>query len=154
MFIGIPIGMDPAPFWAYLFLYFFEMQYVKNNFSCITKSTQISYPGTVKFIDELCAIIMVMNYSNFRTYIPRNLNWEWSIQEDMPLFLTLTSLSKIRLLYVSTLTKYRLPFFIERMWKFSRNILNSIFYGSFYSDLLRIARCTLLFSAFKPNDVK
>ena len=73
MFIGIPIGMDPAPFWAYLFLYFFEMQYVKNNFSCITKSTQISYPGTVKFIDELCAIINGNELFKFQSIYPKEL---------------------------------------------------------------------------------
>ena len=33
----------------------------------------------------------------------------------------------------------------------SSNIRSSIFYGSFYSDFLRIGRCKLLFSDLLPN---
>ena len=42
----------------------------------------------------------------------------------------------------------KFPFFIVRMPQFCSNIPSSIFYGSFFSELLRIARCTLLFIDF------
>ena len=53
--IGIPMGIDPAQFWANLFLYFFESKYVKqliSNGSCKAHK----YHGVSRFIDDLCAI--------------------------------------------------------------------------------------------------
>ena len=43
------------------------------------------------------------------------------------------------------------PFYIVRMPHLSSNILKNIFYGSIFSEILRIARCTLLFSDFLPR---
>ena len=41
--------------------------------------------------------------------------------------------------------KYKFPFFIVRIQHLSSNIPSRVFYGLFYSELLRIARCTLFF---------
>ena len=43
------------------------------------------------------------------------------------------------------------PFFIVRMPNLSSNIPSFIFYGSIFSEILRIARCTLRFSDFEPR---
>ena len=43
------------------------------------------------------------------------------------------------------------PFFIVRMPHLSSNIPSSIFYGSIFIEILRIARCTLLFDDFIPR---
>ena len=42
----------------------------------------------------------------------------------------------------------KFPFFIVRMSHLS---MHFIFYGLFYSELLRIARCTVVFSNFTPK---
>ena len=42
----------------------------------------------------------------------------------------------------------KFPFFIVRMSHLS---MDSIFYGLFYSELLRIARCTIVFSNLTPK---
>ena len=42
-------------------------------------------------------------------------------------------------------------FFMVRMPHLSCNIPSSIFYGLFYWELLRISRCTLLFSNYAPK---
>ena len=43
------------------------------------------------------------------------------------------------------------PFFIVRMPHLSSNIPSSTFYGSVFSEFLRIARCTLYFDDFIPR---
>ena len=45
----------------------------------------------------------------------------------------------------------KFSFFIVRMPHLSSNIHSSVFYGLFYSELLQIARCKLLFSDFTPK---
>ena len=53
--VGIPMGSDPAPFMANLFLYFYENQYV-----CDLKKQNLRlacrFSNTFRYIDDLCAI--------------------------------------------------------------------------------------------------
>ena len=53
--VGIPMGIDPAPFWANLYLYFYENKHIlnliKNN-----KPRTLKYHGCQRFIDDLEAI--------------------------------------------------------------------------------------------------
>ena len=52
--IGIPMGIDRAPFWASLFLYFFESKFVKSLVSL--GSTRANHFHSVdRFIDDLCS---------------------------------------------------------------------------------------------------
>ena len=46
--IGIPMGIDPAPFWANLFLYFFESKHVQ---TLVSKKSERAYKyhGTESF---------------------------------------------------------------------------------------------------------
>ena len=61
-------------------------------------------------------------------------------------FLGLDMLIKDNIFMYNLINKRdKLVFFIVRMPRLSNNILSSIFYGVFYSKLLRIARCALLF---------
>ena len=53
--IGIPMGIDPAPFWANLFLYTFEVEYM----SKIIASDKVKarhFHSTNRFIDDLCTL--------------------------------------------------------------------------------------------------
>ena len=53
--IPILIGIEPAPFWANLFLYFFQSKHVQNLIS--KKSTRAyKYHATSPFIHDLLAI--------------------------------------------------------------------------------------------------
>ena len=49
------MGTDPAPFWANLFLYFFETNCIKQLISN-KSSKEYEYHGVSIFIDTLCAI--------------------------------------------------------------------------------------------------
>ena len=53
--IRIPIGTDPVPFWANLFLYFFESEHVQN---LISKNSTRAYKWHTpsQFIDDVCAM--------------------------------------------------------------------------------------------------
>ena len=44
--IEISIGIDPAPFWANLFLYFFESKHVQNIFSQKSSIRAYKYHAT------------------------------------------------------------------------------------------------------------
>ena len=53
--IGIPMGIDPAPFWANLFLYTYENDYIENLITS-DKVKARHFHSTKRFIDDLCAI--------------------------------------------------------------------------------------------------
>ena len=53
--ISIPMGIDPAPFWSYLFLYFFESKYIKQLISN-GSSKAYKYHNVSRLIDDLRAI--------------------------------------------------------------------------------------------------
>ena len=53
--IGIPMGIDPAPFWANLFLYTYEHNYIKE----LIKTDRVKakhFHSTFRFIDDLCIL--------------------------------------------------------------------------------------------------
>ena len=53
----------------------------------------------------MIAMIVLSSSNLLRIYTPMNAKWMWSIIENLPLSLTLALLSKIILLYKSSLTK-------------------------------------------------
>ena len=53
--IGIPMGIDPAPFWANLFLYRYEERYMTDLISSDRMKAR-HFHSTKRFIDDLCAI--------------------------------------------------------------------------------------------------
>ena len=147
--IGIPMGIDPAPFWANLFLYFYESKYIKSLISeGSTKAFHFHSIG--RFIDDLCAINDRGSFSDsYKDIYPQELELKLENHGDHATFLDLD----IRIadgLFVYRLFDKRdaFPFFIVRMPHLSSNIPSSIFYSSIYSELLRIARCTLYFTDF------
>ena len=100
-------------------------------------------------------LTMVINPSTFlRTFTPKNLNIKWSIKKHKPLFLTLKLDITIKdeiFIYKLFDKRDKFPFVIVRMPHFFSIISSSIFHSLFYSELLRIAGCTLLFSHFTPK---
>lgn len=53
--IGIPMGLDPAPFWANLFLYRYEERYM-TDLILSDRNKARRFHSTKRFIDDLCAI--------------------------------------------------------------------------------------------------
>ena len=52
--IGIPMGIDPAPFWANLYLYKFEYRFMKSFGS--SDVTARKFHGSSRFIDDLVCL--------------------------------------------------------------------------------------------------
>ena len=53
--IGIPMGIDPAPFWANLFLYIYENEYMSDLISTDTCRAR-HFHSTKRFIDDLVTL--------------------------------------------------------------------------------------------------
>ena len=147
--IGIPMGIDPAPFWANLYLYSYECEFM-NGLIKKDKSKALSYHGSFRFIDDKCCINGSREFANsFPNIYPPSLELKVEHQGDHATFLDL-DITITDGIFVYKLFDKRddFPFFIVRMPYLSSDIPSYIFYGSILSEFLRIARCTLLFEDF------
>lgn len=152
--IGIPMGMDPAPFFANLYLHHYENKHIidliKSN-----KSLALKYHGCRRFIDDLLALNDRQEFSkSFSKIYPPSLELKLEHSGTHATFLDLDISIKDGI-YIYRLFDKRdaFPFFIVRMPYFDSNIPSRIFYSSIMSEFLRIARATLLFEDFLPKAV-
>ena len=150
--IGVPMGIDPAPFWANLYLYKYEFEF-------LTRLTRGKLPkakkfhGCYRFIDDLCCLNDGKEFAkSFNDIYPRSLNLKCQHSGSHATFLD------IEITIVDGIFIYKLfdkrdafPFFIVRMPNIQSNIPSYIFYGTILSEFLRIARATLLLKDFLPR---
>ena len=146
------MGIDPAPFWANLFLYFFESKYVKQLISK-GSSKAYKYHSTARFIDDLCAINDDGEFlANFKNIYPKQLELKVEHHGAHATFLDLDiQIENETFVYKLFDKRDTFPFFIVRMPHHSSNIPSIIFYSSIFSEFLRIARCTLKLHDFVPR---
>ena len=128
--IGIPMGSDPAPFMANLFLYYYESQWVKSlKKENLQKARRFS--NTFRFIDDLLTInddnLFLENYKEI--YPPElQLNLESSGDAITFLDLSLTNENG----HISTKLydkRDNFPFSIVRLLFASSNIPSRMFYN-------------------------
>ena len=85
--IGIPIGIDPVPFWASLFLYTYEQDYMNIQIH-IDKVKARHFHGTNRFIDDLIAMndggMFAMSYADI---YPADL--ELKVEHSVPMLRSL-----------------------------------------------------------------
>ena len=149
--IGIPMGIDPAPFWANLYLYYYENEFI-DLLIHTDKCKASKFHGVFRFIDDLCALNDSEEFSNCHQEIyPPVLELKKEHHGNHATFLDL-DISAENGLFVYKLFDKRdaFPFFIVRMPYLSSNIPSFIFYGTFKSEVLRIAKNTLRYEDFKP----
>ena len=150
--IGIPMGIDPAPFWANLFLYHFESEYVKGLISASSPSAY-NFHSVGRFIDDLVALNDRDEFHNcYKKIYPKELDLKVENHGSHASFLDLD------ITVENNIFRYKLfdkrdafPFFIVRMPHADSNIPSCIFYGSIFSEILRIARSTLMFDDLIPR---
>ena len=150
--IGIPMGIDPAPFWANLFLYFYEEEYMKSLISS-NKPKARHFHCTKRFIDDLCAVNDGGEFG--RSYLdiyPQELELKVEHQGTHACFLNL-DISILDNMFVYKLYDKRddFPFSIVRMPHIDSNIPQNIFYSAMKGEFLRIARSTLFIQDFLPR---
>ena len=150
--IGIPMGIDPAPFWANLFLYHYERKFI-TTLGSQRNNRGFKYHGVMRFIDDLCAINDGGDFGNsFLDIYPPELELKVEHEGPHATFLDLDiSIAGNRFIYKLYDKRDNFNFFIVRMPQMTSNIPSTVFYGSVLSEFLRIARCTLLFEDFIPK---
>ena len=146
------MGIDPAPFWANLFLYHYESKFIMN-IGSRRDSRGFKYHGVMRFINDLYAINDGGDFGNsFLNIYPPELELKVEHEGPHPIFLDLDiSIAGNRFVYKLYDKRDSFNFFIVWMPQMCSNIPSAIFYGSVLSEFLRIARCTLLFEDFIPK---
>ena len=150
--IGIPMGIDPAPFWANLYLYFYENDFVTKLIST-DKIRARKFSHAFRFIDDQSNLNDSSEFAkSYSEIYPPELQLKCEHQGIHATFLDL-EISVVNNIFVYKLFDKRddFPFSIVRMPDLSGNIPSYVFYGSIMSEFLRIARCTLLLSDFVPR---
>ena len=150
--IGIPMGIDPAPFWANLFLHYYEANYIKT----LSQNQDVrcyKYHSTLRFIDDLLALNDDSEFSMAHANIyPPELELKVEHMGTHATFLDLDiTIADGKFVYKLFDKRDNFNFHIVRMPHLSSNIPSTIFYGSVLSEFLRIARSTLLFEDFLPK---
>jgi hypothetical protein len=150
--IGIPMGIDPAPFWANLYLYFYEHKFI-TELMATDKTRARRFLNAIRFIDDECNINDQGEFArSFSEIYPKELQLKCEHQGLQATFLDLY-IQIVDGVFIYKLFDKRdeFPFSIVRMPDLSGNLPSFIFYGSIMSEFLRIARCTRLISDFLPR---
>ena len=150
--IGIPMGIDPAPFWANLYLHHYESFYISKLIKD-DKIKALKFKNASRFIDDECNLNDGGEFAkSFENIYPKELKLKCEHQGSHATFLDLDIEIKDGVFHYKLFDKRdNFNFFIVRMPDLSSNIPSYIFYGSILSEVLRIARCTLNYCDFRPK---
>ena len=119
------------------------------------KSRTYKHYGTGKFIDNLYAINDTKEFfKSSKNLYPRKPELRVENQKAHVTFPNLYVTIKDNILIYKLFEKRdKFSFFIVGMPHLSSNIPSSTFYGSFHSELLRMAVCTLVYSNFFTKNI-
>ena len=150
--IGIPMGIDPAPFWANLYLYFYEKKYISTAMS-IDPARARKFRYASRFIDDEGNLNDNGEFGrSFQTIYPAELELKCEHQGRHATFLDMDiQIQDGMFVYKLFDKRDSFPFEIVRMPNLKSNIPDHIFYGSFMAEVLRIGRATLLYNDFLPR---
>jgi len=149
--IGIPMGIDPAPFWANLHLYSYEYKFITSLMGS-DKGRALKFRNASRFIDDECNLNDGGEFGrSFREIYPSELELKCEHEGTHATFYDL-DINIVNGKYIYKLFDKRdnFSFFIVRMPDLSGNIPSHVFYGSIMSEFLRIARSTKLYEDFIP----
>ena len=152
--IGIPMGIDPAPFWANLYLYSYEEEFISSLLTC-DKVRARHFHSTNRFIDDLCAMNDGGEFGrSWNTIYPPQLHVKREHYGSHATFLNLDiEIEEKRFVYKLFDKRDAFPFFIVRMPHMDSNIPRTIIYSALVGEFLRIERSTLKFEYFLPKAV-
>jgi len=139
--IGIPMGSDPAPFMANLFLYHFESKWIKSlKKENLQKARRFS--NTFRFIDDLLTINdNNLFLENFESIYPPELKLNLESSGDRITFLDIELRNINGRLDVRLFDKRdSFSFEIVRLPFCTSNMPSTMFYSCFGAEIIRIAR--------------
>lgn len=147
--IGIPMGIDPAPFWANLFLYRYEEKYM-SELILLDKRKARHFHSTKRFIDDLCAVNDGHLFGEiYKEIYPEELELKLEHSGSHASFLNLDiTIREGKFVYKLFDKRDAFPFSIVRMPHIESNIPKCIFYSALIGEFLRIARSTLMLEDF------
>ena len=146
------MGIDPAPFWANLYLYQFETRFM----NALRKSdimTARKFHGCSRFIDDLVCLNDGDKFGeSFKEIYPKDLELKREHSGDHATFLDLDiKINGGEFVYKLYDKRDEFPFFVVRMPDRSSNIPSYIFYGTIMSDIIRLEGTTLLLDDLVPR---
>ena len=150
--IGIPMGSDPAPFMANLFLYHYESLWIKKlKKDDLQKARRFS--NTFRFIDDLLTINDDNLFSkNFDKIYPIELQLNLESTGTNVNFLDLNLSNSNGHVDVKLYDKRNnFPFSIVRLPFSCSNIPSAVFYNCIGAEILRIGRVSSTFENFKTD---
>ena len=150
--IGIPMGSDPAPFMANLFLYHYESTWIKKlKKSDLQKARRFS--NTFRFIDDLLTINDDNLFSqNFTDIYLEELTLNLESSGVSVNFLDLNLKNSNGHVDIKLYDKRNsFPFSIVRLPFSSSNIPSAIFYNCVGAEILRIGRVSSTLEYFKSD---
>jgi len=147
--IGIPMGIDPAPFWANLYLHYYEDKHVSTIMKTDAARARL-YKYSTRFIDDQCNLNDSGQFkASCQSIYPPELQVKCEHEGQHATFLELDiTIENGMFVYRLFDKRDNFPFSIIRMPDLSGNIPDHVFYGSVMSEFLRIARATLLYHDF------
>ena len=151
--IGMPMGIDPAPFWANIYLYSYEAKYITDLVKSNNTQNKIiarKYHSTNRFVDDLCALNDGGEFGKSHKKIySKEMELKPEHQGLHATFLEIeTNIENSIFVYKLYDKRDDFPFSIVKMPYLSSNIPYNIFYNTILSEILRIARCSLLYKDF------
>ena len=148
--IGIPMGSDPAPFFANLFLFHHEFKWLKLN-----KESPEAYKlfNTVRYIDDLATLNdNNVFHNNLNAIYPPELGLVLNRENDSELQGTYMDLNiniqNNRFDYKLYDKRNAFPFKIVRFPFRCSNIPRKMFFSPIQAEILRICRATAQFDSF------
>ena len=153
--IGISMGIDPDSFWANLYLYRHEYNFVKDLISENIDRTR-KFHGCARFIDDMLCLNDGGEFGRSHVEIyPSDLELKCEHNGLRATFLDLDIQIKDNIFCYKLFDKRdAFPFFVVRISDRGSNIPSYIFYGTVLSEYLRIARATLQFDDFVPKIIE
>ena len=129
--IGIPMGIDPSPFWAKLYLHSYEEEYMSSIISLKKVKARHLY-CTKFFIDNLCAIDDSGEFGkSFLKIYPKGLELKIKYQGNQACFLNLDICDNNNIfLYKFFDKRDAFLFIIVRMPYIDSDIPQNIFYSA------------------------
>ena len=143
------MGIDPAPFWANLFLYTYENEYMSELISN-DKVKARHFHATKRFIDDLGTLNDGGVFSDvYKDIYPPELQLKVEHSGKHATFLNLDITVKDGVFICKLFDKRDVfPFFIVRMPYIDSIIPKLLFYFALVGEFLRIARSSLLYKDF------
>ena len=148
--IGIPIGSDPAPFFANLFLFHYESEWIRS-ISRVDFARARRLFNTFRFIDDLTALNDQDEFArSFKEIYPAEL----TCNKENTGNTSATSLD-LAINIIGDEFDYKLfdkrdafPFFIVRFPYYSSNMPAKMFFSTISAEILRICRASAQYDSF------